>query len=37
MNYNNLLPIDKFYFASTNESWLYEQPKPHPLQFTMLV
>ncbi len=37
MNYNNLLPMDKFYVASTNETWLYENPKPHPLQLTMLV
>lgn len=31
MNYNNLLPIDKFYVASTNESWLYEQPQTTPI------
>lgn len=31
MNYNNLLPIDKFYVASTNEAWWYEQPQITPI------
>jgi len=31
MNYNSLFLIDKFYVASTNEIWLYEQPQTTPI------
>ncbi len=31
MNYNNLFLIDKFYVASINETWLYEQPQTTPI------